>query len=170
MLWFEDGLVASLVYSGYGHFDSDEWCNWVGEMGALKSAEGHGSARRRLAALGSSSDEAALKALGTYGGPAYKPALGTEGLLHQHFGPIVVSCEEGDLRPMPDGLWIYGNDRREFRPLPPPAIPRVEVIDELHAAVKCHARTLHDGVWARGTLAVCLALLQSSNEQRDVEL
>jgi phthalate 4,5-cis-dihydrodiol dehydrogenase len=30
---FEDGAFASLVYSGYAHFDSDEFCNWTAEMG-----------------------------------------------------------------------------------------------------------------------------------------
>src|SRR5690606_21048886 len=29
---FEDGAFASLIYSGYAHFDSDEFCNWTAEM------------------------------------------------------------------------------------------------------------------------------------------
>jgi phthalate 4,5-cis-dihydrodiol dehydrogenase len=49
-------------------------------------------------------------------------------------------------------------------------VPRFEVIDELHAAVVKAAAPLHNGRWARATLEVCLALLQSAREQRDVEL
>jgi phthalate 4,5-cis-dihydrodiol dehydrogenase len=36
------------------------------------------------------------------------------------------------------------------------------------AAVVAGAPPLHDGPWARSTLAVILALLQSAAEQRDV--
>ena len=42
--------------------------------------------------------------------------------------------------------------------------------DELFAAVRSGTPPQHDGHWARSTLQVCLALLQSSREQRDVEL
>ena len=175
LLWFDDGAFASLTYSGYGHFDSDEWCGWVGEMGLRKSADSYGAARRRLASLASPQEEARLKSAGTYGGSSYQPPTvemnrGGAATLHQHFGPVVVSCERGDLRPMPDGVWIYGDAQREHRPLAAPAVPRFEVIDELHAAVTAGAAPLHDGRWARATLEVCLALLQSAREQRDVEL
>ena len=49
---FADGAFASLSYSGYGHFDSDEWMGWSGELGVLKSATDYGVARRRLSQCG----------------------------------------------------------------------------------------------------------------------
>jgi phthalate 4,5-cis-dihydrodiol dehydrogenase len=175
LLWFEGGAFASLTYSGYGHFDSDEWTGWVGEMGAPKSPEGHGQARRRLATVRTPEEEARLKNATTYGGPAYRPSQLTasapgSGVLHQHFGPVIVSCERADLRPVPDGVWVYGDAVREHRPLPPPAVPRFEVIDELVDALVHGRAPLHDGPWARATLDVCLALLQSAREGRDVRL
>ena len=33
---FRDGAFASLTYGGYGHFDSDEFLGWTGEMGQAK--------------------------------------------------------------------------------------------------------------------------------------
>ena len=33
LLTFANGAFASLTYSGYGHFDSDEFEGWIGEMG-----------------------------------------------------------------------------------------------------------------------------------------
>ena len=33
LLVFDDGSYASLAYSGYGHFDGDELCGGVGELG-----------------------------------------------------------------------------------------------------------------------------------------
>ncbi|MGR4868343.1 Gfo/Idh/MocA family protein [Variovorax sp. LARHSF232] len=170
LLWFQSGAFASLSYSGYGHFDSDEWCDWTGEMGTRKDPQDHGAARRRLASIHDADEEARLKAASTYGGPAYRPAAAAAAAHYQHFGPIVVSCDLADLRPVPDGVWIYGDERRELFRLPAPALPRQEVIDELHAAIVHGASPLHDGPWARSTLEVCLALLQSARDGRDVDL
>jgi len=168
-LWFENGAFATLSYSGYAHFDSDEWTGWIGEMGQTRSADEYGAARRKLSKVASADEEARLKAAGTYGGNAYTPASKVpEARRHQHFGPLIVSCERGDLRPMPDGIVVYGDERRERIELGAPAVPRAEVIDELIAAVQGGVPPLHDGAWARGTLEICLAMLQSSAEQRDV--
>ena len=170
MLWFENGAFATLAYNGYAHFDSDEWTGWIGEMGQTRSADEYGHARRKLSRVASKEQEARLKAAGTYGGDAYSPPSGKaqEARRHQHFGPVIVSCERGDLRPMSDGIVVYGDERRERIDLDAPAVPRAEVIDELVAAVHGDIAPLHDGVWARGTLDICLAMLRSSAEQRDV--
>lgn len=169
-LWFENGAFATLAYNGYAHFDSDEWTGWIGEMGQTRSSEEYGSARRKLSRVASKEEEARLKAAGTYGGDAYAPPSRerTQARRHQHFGPLIVSCERGDLRPLPDGIVIYGDERRERIELEAPAVPRAEVIDELVAAVHGGIAPLHDGVWARGTLEICLGMLRSSEEQRDV--
>lgn len=170
MLWFENGAFATLAYNGYAHFDSDEWTGWIGEMGQTRSADEYGNARRKLSHVASKEEEAAMKAAGTYGGDAYAPPSPTkaDARRHQHFGPIIVSCERGALRPLPDGIVVYGDERRERIELEAPAVPRAEVIDELIAAVHGDIAPLHDGVWARGTLEICLAMLRSGAEQRDV--
>lgn len=172
MLWFENGAFASLSYNGYGHFDSDEWTGWIGEMGDPKSPDAYGSARRRLATLASHDQEARLKAAGTYGGASYKPAAGSavQTRHHQHFGPLIVSCERGDLRPMPDGVVVYGDETIAKRLINAPTVPRVEVIDELYAAVIGQAVPIHDGEWAKDTLKICLAMLESNRQGRDIEL
>lgn len=174
LMWFEDGAFASLTYSGYGHFDSDEWCGWIGEMGNTKNPGNYGAARRKLAASSSPQEEARLKAAGTYGGALYQPppvsGVKSPARWHQHFGPVIVSCEGGDLRPMPDAVWVYADGQQERRQLPPAAIPRFEVIDELYDAIHFGKRPLHDGQWAKATLEVCLAMLASAREQKDVPL
>jgi len=173
LLWFESGAYASLSYNGYGHFDSDEWMQWTGEMGNRKNPDDFGQARRKLANIGTPEEEARLKAAGTYGGSGFKlPPRGAAArpAAHQHFGAIVVSCERADLRPMADGIWIYGDQAKEFRPLPAPAAPRLEVIDELFTAVRKGQRPLHDGRWAKATLEICLAMLASSRAGEDVPL
>ena len=45
LLTFADGAFASLTYSGYAHFDSDEFCGWIGETGQPKDPARYGAAR-----------------------------------------------------------------------------------------------------------------------------
>ena len=81
-----------------------------------------------------------------------------------------MSCERGDLRALPNGVMIYQNGAARLEKLPPPAVPRAEVIDELYRAVVHGEAPLHDGAWAMATLEVLLAILRSAQEGRDVTL
>ena len=164
LLTFADGAFASLCYNGYGRFDSDEFCNWIGEMGAPKSPYA-GATRPRFATR---EEELAYKAARNYGGPDYRsPAAGTA---HQHFGTVVVSCDKADLRPLPAGVMIYQDGTARMEALAPPAVPRAEVIDEIHRAVVDGAPPLHDGAWSTATVEVLLAMLRSAREGREIVL
>jgi phthalate 4,5-cis-dihydrodiol dehydrogenase len=172
LIWFESGAYASLSYNGYGHFNTDEWTGWIGEMGESTTPDTYGRARRRLATLASPDDEARLKAAGTYGGSSYTPPAAADPLtgFHQHFGSLIVSCEHADLRPLPDSIIVYGDRECETLPLEGPPVPRAEVIDELYAAIRDGQPPIHDGEWAKGTLEICVAMLESSQIGADVLL
>lgn len=164
LLTFEDGAFASLVYNGYGHFDSDEFQGWIGEMGQAKEP-----GARAAQSFADAAAEATFKNARNYGGANYRPPS-REGLRHQHFGPVIVSCERADLRPTPDGVMIHQNGTAKLDALAPPSVPRAEVIDELYAAAVDGRPPLHDGAWAMATLEVCLAMLQSAREGGEVML
>jgi phthalate 4,5-cis-dihydrodiol dehydrogenase len=161
-LTFADGAFASAVYSGYAHFDSDEFQGWIGEMGQKKDAELYGATRKLL-----TGDEQVLKNSRNYGGKEYR-SNAVAG--HQHFGLFVVSCEKADLRPQPHGVMIYGDSERRLERLPLPQVPRSEVIDELYGAVMQGKPPLHSGDWAMATLQACLAMLESSRQGMEVFL
>ena len=164
LLNFDNGVFASLVYSGYAHFDSDEFMGWIGEMGQKKDPAAYGLNRR---ALQGASDEVHLKAARNYGGKDFREIAP---VAHQHFGLIIASCEKADLRPLPSGVMIYADSEQRLEPLPPPKVPRQEVIDELYGAVVEGRAPLHSGDWAMATLEVCLAMLRSSREGKEVLL
>ena len=65
---------------------------------------------------------------------------------------------------------IYGDGERRLEPLPQPRVPRAEVIDELYAAVVPGGRRCTAAGGRMATLEVCLAMLRSAREQRDVVL
>ncbi len=168
-LTFEDGAFATLSYSGYAHFDTDEFCGWVGELGQDRSTRQYGEARSKLRGLRSPADEAALKNTRAYGSGAASP-LRTAPMPHNHFGLVVVSCDHADLRPVPQGVMIYGDERETLDSLPPQPVPRADVIDELYAAVRDGTPPVHSGEWGLATTEVCLGILRSAAEGRELQM
>jgi phthalate 4,5-cis-dihydrodiol dehydrogenase len=165
LLTFENGTFASLTYNGYGHFDSDEFESWVGEMGETKAPYARRSRRR----FDNPQDEVAFKNARNYGGAEFRlPAV--RPVAHQHFGTLLVSCERADLRALPNGVMIYQDGSARLDALPPPTVARAEVIDELYQAVVNGKAPLHNGAWATATVEVLLAMLRSAREGSEVHL
>lgn len=169
LLRFKNGVFASLLYSGYAHFDTDATLGHTTEMGLPKSEQHYGQARRRLAALSSASDEIHLKTGNGYGGNTHQE-IPTSPPRHQHFGHILISCDQADLQPIPEGVWIHGDTQRELLTLPPPQIFRQEVVDELWAVLRLGQPALHNGAWGRATTEACLALLESAQSHTELTL
>ena len=169
LLTFEDESFASLTYSGYGHFDSDEFCEWVGETGREKDPGAYGQTRRALGLAAGAEEEAAAKSARNYGGANYRDPS-RESPWHEHFGLVIVSCERGDIRPTPKGVTVYGDESRRVEALAKPPVPRAEVLDELCDAALLGRAPLHDGRWGLATLEVCLAMLQSAREGGEARL
>jgi phthalate 4,5-cis-dihydrodiol dehydrogenase len=171
-LTFANGVAASLTYNGYGHFDTDALNGWIGEMGQTRDPASYGSARKLLRTIRTVTDEIALKEARAYG-KTVTASSAREAKMpvgYNHFGMVLVSCERGTLRPTPTGIEIYGDEAKCVANLPSPAVPRHEVIDELVAAVQEGKPPLHSGRWGMATLEVCLALLRSSIENRELRL
>jgi phthalate 4,5-cis-dihydrodiol dehydrogenase len=164
LLTFENGAAASLTYSGFGHFDSDELMNWVGESGSTKDLSRYGDARRTL----ESGNETAMRRARAYGATGIASPLPSPH--HPHFGQIIVSCERGDLRPVPDSVWIYGDTERRQDMLPPPVTPRREVLDAFYDAAIYGRRPIQTGEWGMATMEVVLAVVQSAREGREIML
>ena len=87
-----------------------------------------------------------------------------------YFGLLIVSCEAGDIRQSPQGLEVYGHTERWSVPLQPGVTGRDLMIHELYDAVVHGKPPLHDGRWARATLEVSLAVLESARTRREVPL
>ncbi|GGY09394.1 dehydrogenase [Litchfieldella qijiaojingensis] len=170
LLTFDNGTFANMTYSGFAHFDSDELCGWSGELGQPRDLREYGNARAKLARIRNAEEEATLKNTRTYGAGLSLANSSLEGVTHNHFGFVVVSCDGADLRPMPQGVQVYADTRRYLEPLPPPTIPRREVLDELIGAIRHDRRPIHSGEWGLATMEVCLAILESARHDREIML
>jgi phthalate 4,5-cis-dihydrodiol dehydrogenase len=171
-LQFEDGCAASMALSAYDFFDTDELQGWVGELGNEKRSAQHGSARENLLKLGRQQAEWSVKSMSTYDGANGLPKPPKGALNHPHYGLLLVSCTDGDIRPMPDGVNVY--DRNGWRkiclPQPRSYPDKSAVLDEMHFSITASVTPPHDGRWGKATLEVCDAIRVSARERREVEL
>ena len=85
------------------------------------------------------------------------------------YGLTVVSCERGDIRQSPDGLYVYTEAGREEVTLEPGGRGRKELA-ELGDALREERPTFPDERWGMASLEVVLAVLESSRERREVPL
>jgi len=80
-----------------------------------------------------------------------------------------VSCERGVLRQHPDGIYVYGAQGRREVPVEAHRGRSSELL-ELYDAVTTNRPTLLDARWGMASTEVCLAILQSSRERREILL
>ncbi len=163
---FESGAAASIVYSGYDFFDSDEFHDWTAESGVSKRSDGHGLARRLLRTDGRSERE--RRTLMGYGSRDFPSACARQ----PHFGSFIATFERGDIRITPEGLDVFDEDGRRSIPIEPAGVMpgHANVLSALWKAMRHNEPCMHDAQWGRDTLEIILAVLHSARERREVSL
>src|SRR5208282_4441128 len=99
-----------------------------------------------------------------------KGAIPADAPFQPTFGLTVVSCEQGDIRQSPRGLYVYSAAGREEIVLPTGQSPRDLVLDEFHDAITGRRTPVHDGRWGLANLEVCIAAIESAKAGREVTL
>jgi phthalate 4,5-cis-dihydrodiol dehydrogenase len=143
LLEYDDGLYATAVYSGLGHFDSRLLTFGVGESGERLPPGSDGY--RRLIPSGQSS-----------GSPM--------------FGLTIATFDEADVVPSPDGLLLERDGVTEVWPYRPGPSGWMAVLDELADTVLDGERPTHDGQWGVGTVEICAAVETAAGTGRSVRL
>lgn len=160
-LEFDDGTPATAAFNGYGYFDIAELTWGIGEGG------------KRL-------PEEMLEPKPRLKGPVdqdYKysnPRTSEERAVRERstqsfFGLTIVGCERGIIRQSPQGIFIYSEEGREEVPCAMDE-GRAAELKELQAAIVENRAPFPDGRWGKATLEVCLAVLKSSKERREIAL
>ena len=170
-LEFEDGTPATLVYNGYGHFDTAELTQWVGE--GPRDPDYNLRVRRNLAQAGTDEEEWAMKEAQRYGGSAPRREYSDRPVQERPqsiFGHTVVSCEHGDIRQTPHGLLIYGDEEKWEEPVAEGERGRAAELEELYDAVVNDRPVFHDGRWGEATLEVVLAIMESARQRKEIQM
>jgi len=173
-LEFEDGTPATAVHNGYGYFSTFEFVPWAGS----RLNRGAEERRRALRADPASAEREAAdkdemrfggsKEGGMEGGPqeVRAPRTGFQGDL----GIVITSCQLGDIRQAPNGLWIYDDNGQREVPVEGIHDERMGELDEMYDAVQHNRPVAHDGRWGMATLEVVLAIMQSGRERREISM
>jgi phthalate 4,5-cis-dihydrodiol dehydrogenase len=171
-LEFENGTPATLVYNGYGFFDTAELFEWVGEGGQYRDPRTNLNVRDHLRKVRTPEQEEQLKEAMRFGGNRegeYSHVWNGE-RKQPFFGMTLVSCEKGDIRQTPEGLRIYGESELREITLPAGRRGREAEVEELYNGVVHDRPVFHDGHWGAATLEVCLAMIESAEKRHEVFL
>ncbi len=178
-LQFEDGLAASLVFGGYAYFDTAELVWGIGEGGLIVDPQAFVRSHCFFEEIGRGPDrrqrmERLLESWrygGEHVGEWFQAGATIEsgGKRHQpFFGLTIVTCERGELRQSPDGVYVYTAEGRREVPIAAGAHGREAEMRELYEAVVNQRKAFHDGRWGEATLEVCLAMLESTAQRREI--
>jgi phthalate 4,5-cis-dihydrodiol dehydrogenase len=175
-LEFEDGTPATIVYNGYGYFDTSELTWGIGnrmysddERVPVRRALHAGEMRSEEAKEGMRFGAAAATAASRGTGQEAAKTVGTRAHIGW-FGITVASFERGDIRQSPNGLYVYDDDGRREVPVEGGRGVGTLEMKEMHDAIFKGAPIVHDGRWAMATLEVAMAIMQSGRERREVML
>lgn len=169
-LEFDDGTPAVAIENAYGYFVSEEMVPWdpSSEPHERKPAE-RASSRRAL--RNGTRNEAAEYLRGRFrGGP--EPAGGQTARAREwvaDMGIVIVSCEHGDMRQSPDGVYVYGDGGVSEIVLPNGSPWEAEQA-ELYNAVVHGLPPAHSGRSGLATLEVVLGIMESASSHRTVPL
>lgn len=157
-LEFADGTAATMVLSGYARFDSAELIE-----GAEVAAQAWKSER-----LTEPLTWEAKYSLPEYADPLDREERTRGG--HDYYGLTVASCERGDLRDGPRGIYLYDDEGRHEIPCGSKGVAHVHELRELRASVTEDRPSFPDAHWGMATLEVILAFMRSSAEGREIRL
>jgi hypothetical protein len=162
LLRFENGARATLAFNGYGFFDSAELTWGIGEGGKRLGYPARAPRAERLAG--------AVDPETKYANPRTSEERAVRERAEQSFfGLTIVACERGVIRQSPQGLYVYTQDGRAEIACTPDEGRSAE-LSELAAAVAQDRPAFPDGRWGKATLEVCIAMLQTSEEDREIAL
>ena len=168
---FADGTPATLMHNGYGYFLASELVPWGGQNSRYSERE---RADIRRALLDGTRNENADKDAMRIGGSRendIRDRSKPKPWLPNDLGILVASCEGGDIRQSQYGLFIHSDEGTKDVPLLGGGGPsRRGELEELYNAVLLDKPIRHTGPWGMATLEVCLAVMQSARERREIVL
>jgi phthalate 4,5-cis-dihydrodiol dehydrogenase len=170
---FVDGTPAVLIQNAYGYFVGEEMVPWAPSTDQFAWANARtaqrGALRRSLREH--ARDESAEYQARSVGGEqdTGPPRPGGSREWATDLGLVVVSCERGDIRHSPDGLYVYSDEGIREISLPRGSAWTAE-IREMYNAVVQQTRPIHSGRWGMATLEVVLGIMESARTHRQVQL
>lgn len=169
-LEFDDGTPCTVMHNGYGYFLGTELTPWGASKKRSRPEE---RAQMRQALRDSMRDEEAEEQEKRIGGRQEKREelrRGEPCAQAPEESLVIVSCERGDMRHSEQGIYVYDDAGLHDIALPPGRDRCAEQLEELYDVVVQSKPLFHDATWGLANLEVCLAIIQSARERREILL
>jgi len=174
-LEFEDGTPCTIVHDGYGYFLGAELVPW-GESKQRYTLPERVEVRRQMRAgtRHEDQDKQDMRIGGAEEERIFRQREEDKPWVPEDLGMVVVSCDRGDIRHSKYGIYVYDDKGLHDIDLNPGRVmgvgQRRAELEEFYEAVVLRKSMFHDGVWGMATLEVCLAIMQSARERKEITL
>jgi predicted dehydrogenase len=183
-LAFDNGVAANLTFDARSYFDTAELNGWCAEGGGDRDPESNVKMLRnyeKFSAIAPNDLERVFdeqKNQGRFGAGNIVQETWElwgihppEKITHQpYFGFTVVALDRAAMRQSLDGLLIYSREGRQEIPLEQEMRGRAAELMDLYNGVVNGKPIFHDGRWGMATLEICLGIMQSAKEQRELTM
>ncbi|HEY2202066.1 MAG TPA: hypothetical protein VGH56_09260, partial [Solirubrobacteraceae bacterium] len=173
-LEFENGTPSTITHNGYGYFLGAELVPWGQDRQRYNAAE-RASIRAQLRS-GTRAETAEKQAL-RIGGEQERAIFRRsepEPWVPEDMGMAIACLDRADLRQSKYGIFIHSDDGKQEMNIEAGREmgvgQRRAELEELYNAVVGGQPVWHDGRWGMATLEVCLAIMQSARERKEIML
>ena len=167
---FESGVPAVAIHNGYGYFVASELVPWGDANTRYTPAERNDIKRQMRDGSREEAGEKLSMRIGGEGERKFFRGPSDEKWKPNDLGIVIVSCERGEIRQSPHGLFLYEDDGVKELVLETMPQGRDDELKELYNAVRLGKPIYHSGQWGMATLEVALAIRESSKTRTDVLL
>ncbi|MDA1036391.1 MAG: Gfo/Idh/MocA family oxidoreductase, partial [Chloroflexi bacterium] len=172
---FENGVPAVVIHNGYGYLMISEFAHWGTSDGPQFTAEQRKEIRSKMRS--GTREEDAEKLSLRIGGERERQLFrrpggvaGTGVIGPYDAGIAIVSCERGEIRQAPYGVYVYTDEGRKEIVLPKNTASRDQELVELYNAAVLGKPVFHSGEWGMATIEVVMAINESTKTHKSIEL
>jgi phthalate 4,5-cis-dihydrodiol dehydrogenase len=167
---FESGVPAVAIHNGYGYFLASELVPWGDANTRYTPAERNEIKRQMREGTRKEAEEKLSLRIGGEGEQAIFRTAHEEAWKPNDLGIVIVSCERGEMRQSPRGLFLYEDDGVKELMVKSNPLGRDDELRELYNAVRLGRPVYHSGAWGMATLEVGLAINESTKTHKQIEL
>jgi phthalate 4,5-cis-dihydrodiol dehydrogenase len=173
-LEFENGTPATISHNGYGYFLGAELVPWGEDKQRYTAAERIAIRQRMRSGTRAETDEKQSLRIGGQDAERLFRRHEPEPWVPEDMGMAIASLDHADVRQAKYGIYVHGDQGKQEIDVVADrdmgVSQRRAELEELYDAVVLGKPLWHDGRWGMATLEVCLAIMESAKQRKEIML